>query len=233
MASKTFTVMVSQGLTEAGVASSQLAAVKEMVKDWLRSTYAGFLWPFLRREKLAIALGSGVSYLEFGMGSGSITEEIQRINDPIKIYDSEYRTRENIRITTDWSNDLDSDSDLIDPTSNTGLPTKARVVPDATLRGKWKVVFNYVADRAYLLKMSYHVIPNAPADGDYPIYPNDATIVQAANCAALKHMKRMDEYREDLKILVSKVREDRVKYCEAPGINDMIGNFGLDSRTFK
>ena len=92
---------------------------------------------------------------------------------------------------------------------------------------------NYAADRAYLLKMSYFMIPDAPADGNYPIYPNDATIVQAANVCALKFMKRIDEYKAELEILVSKVREDRVKYAEAPGINDTIGTLGLDSRTYR
>jgi len=209
--------------------TSLATRVKAELKQWLRSQYAGFLWPFLRRELASIALASGVQRLTFGKGSGGVTEEVQRINDPIRIYTSNYSVRDNVRILTDWGDDTTIDDNIVDPSTNRGQPQRARVVADSALHGKWNVIFDRVADKAYLLELSYFIVPEDPADADVPLYANQRTIIQAGVAFILKY-KKSEEYDRELQILVSQVNEDRLKYTQAPGINDTLG---LDSRTYR
>jgi hypothetical protein len=222
MPAATFDALVSEGMLHAGVEGIS-TRVGTRFKQWLRSQASLFLWPQCKREASGIALAIGIQKLVFGNGSGGITEEISRINDPMKIYTNGFDTLGDVRIQTDWStNGAPVDNVVNNPTSNKGLPTMARVkttVATPLVKGRWDVIFDRVADKAYLLEMSYYAIPADPAGAEPPWYPNDRTMEQACYVFALQHNKD-DSAPAELKILATMVAQDRVAEGMKPGIND-------------
>jgi hypothetical protein len=110
----------------------------------------------------------------------------------------------------------------------TGRPSFARV-RHAGLPGKRIIDFDVKTDQAYKLKIGYYEIPDDPADGDIPIYPNDLTLIQAVKVFILRYVKSMDLDGE-LNILINRVNEDRLKYGIETGIND---SPLLDPKTFR
>ncbi len=229
MASLTLETILSEGGLMAG--DSSLAATRGLVdmKQWLRSQAAGFDWPQIKREKSAIALAEGIQTLTFGNGVGGVTEQIQKINDPMKLYASDYSANQVIRIVTDWGDGDLPDNVRTNPATNRGAPGRARVRHSTTLDGSWDVIFDQAANKAYLIEMSYIIRPGDPATSDKPWYPNDLTLIHAAYVFVLKY-KKDPMYRDELNILVSKVGEDRLKYGSLPGINDVLF---LDPKTFR
>jgi hypothetical protein len=238
MADATFSEIISEGLLQAGD-TGLTARIVPVFNYWLRSQAKTFLWPQLKRFRSAVPLAAGVQRLPLGSGGGSITEEIHRINDPLKIYTSNYLAKQDVRIKTDWSGVADP-SDVVDNIlTNLGCPSTARVTtfPNdydavAVIKGKWDVIFNCAADRAYLLEVSYYVIPPKLASGSTGLvwYPNDRTCVQAVYVEALKY-KKDDSYPNELNLLAKMVTQDRMSEGMKPGIND--GGIGLDPSTYR
>lgn len=228
MGSLTVATILSEGGLLAGDTGLGARALVDL-NAWLRSQYDGFLWPFLRRELSAVALAQGVQKLTFGNGSGGITEEVQRINDPLHIYSSGFSTLADVRVVTDWGSAHRIPDDVVNnPSSNTGCPTTARVRATTTV-GRWDVIFDRVADKAYLLQLSYYVRPAALTTADTPLYPNDRTLIQAVNVFILRY-KKAENAPDEMDLLVAQVLEDRMKYGSLPGINDSLL---LDPKVFR
>lgn len=199
---------------------------------WLRGVYRSWTWPFLHRKSIGVALGAGVSSISFGAGS-TVTEEIQHIFDPIKVYSSDKRTLGIARIRQLQDGSLYSDEDLIDgtETGNRGLPYAMRARPDDTLWGKWTLAPYPVADRNYLLKIEYLIQPaDISADATVPIYPADATMIQAVKVDTLNYMHQWEVYGMEKQALDDMRGSDKVKYGSVMGINDKLT---LDAGVFR
>lgn len=220
MAASTLTQIITEGCLQAGVTGID-ARITNQFNKWLRSMAEGFLWPVLKREAL-VTLGVGVQILTLGNGSGGIAQEIQRINDPLKLGDATFGTQQDVRIQTDWPTfGAQAGSTAINQASNTGSSYNARVKPNvtATLKNRWDVIFERVADKAYNVEVSYYIIPPDPATTDVVWYPNDRTSEQCALYLALKYNKDM-AWKEELQLLAAHVATDRMSEGQKPGIND-------------
>lgn len=221
MASLTVQTILDEGGLLAGDTALNARALVDL-NAWLRSQYDGFLWPFLRRELSGIALGAGIQKLTMGAGSGGIATEVQRFNDPLHIYTSGYFTRSDIRIVSDWGDASKMPNNVVNnPATNRGLPSQVRLRHSATAPGQWDLIFDMVADRAYLLEVSYYARPAAITLTDIPLYPNDRTLIQAVSVFVLRY-KKSEEASGEWEALVAMVNEDRLKYGSLPGINDML-----------
>lgn len=225
MGTMTVTDIVNEGCLLAGDTSLSTRAKVEL-KAWLRSQYRGFLWPFLKREISNAALNAGASSFTLGAGVGGVTQHLQRVNDPVFIYPTDLSSRSKVRIHTDFGDSVMQPVDVSPAPS--GLPTMARVVHTGT-PGQRKLEFNLAADRAYILRISYYMIPTDPGDSEVPLYENDRTMIQAVNVFVLKY-KKDDTYEREAQILVAMVNEDRLKYGSEPGMNDSLF---LDPRVFR
>lgn len=225
--------IITEGLLAAGDSSLTKRAYS-WLNGWLRSNYAGFMWPFLMREKAGLELNQGEQTLAFGVGSGGETLEVRRLTDPMFIYDSGYTTRSNIRIRSFLNDNPLLDESVNDPANNVGLPAYVKVRPYPGTYGKWDLVFDKAADKNYLVKVSYVVQPadiaeDVSGDSTIPLYPNDRTMVKLIEVEALKY-KKADNYPVEREVLSAMVVDDRMKYGEVPGINDAIT---LDPKVFR
>lgn len=230
MAASIFSEIVSEGLLQVGD-TSLTARMNFALNKWLRSQASLFLWPQLKRETSGIALAAGIQTLNFGNGLGGVTPEISRLNDPMKLYTSGFNTLQDIRIQTDWPGSEPSVSNTyVDPSTNTGAPDQAKVKQHITTKGAWTVVFNRVADRAYLIEINYYVIPVDVATSAAPWYPNDRTMVQCVYVEGLKY-KKDPAYRTELDLLARMVTNDRMSEGQKPGIND--GGIPLNAKFFR
>jgi hypothetical protein len=221
--------IISAGLLKAGNTNLSANALI-WLNAWLRAQYRSWPWPFLRVRKTGYALGTGVDSLLFGSGSGSVTEEVQFIEDPIYVYTSDRRNRGVARILNiQRSVAADVDEDGRDTTQGRGIPNSFKVRASGTW-GKWELIPFPVPDQSYLLSFDYLVQPADVATTDTPIYPNTRTMIQAVVVDALQYMKDRDGYAQELEMLASMVREDRARYGQVPGTNDQII---LDAGTFR
>ena len=214
MGASIFSEIVSEGLLQAGDTSLTTRA-NFALKKWLRSQAEGFLWPQLKGNE-QVAVGANSEDFDIGAGDGGVTEEIFRINDPMKIWETGSETlagMANIRVKTDW------DDTLVNPFDGSqGKPTEARLKQNTT-KGSWTVSFDHETDRAYTVYVNYYYIPADPATSAVPWYPNDRTMVQAVYVEALKY-KKDPNYRNELDLLAGMVRQDRMNHGIKPGIND-------------
>lgn len=215
MGASLFSEIVSEGLLQAGDTSLTTRA-NFALKKWLRSQAEGFLWPMLKSLE-QVAVSANAESFSIGNGQGGVSEEIFRINDPMKIWDTGSNTLAglaNIRVKTDWSDALVNPFD-----GSQGKPTEARLVQSRSSKGEWEVSFDHETDKAYTVQVSYYCIPADPATSAVPWYPNDRTMVQAVYVEALKY-KKDPNYRNELDLLAGMVRQDRMNHGIKPGIND-------------
>lgn len=198
---------------------------------WLRKVYRSWTWPFLHRKSLGVALGAGVTSIPFGAGS-TLTEEVQHIFDPVKIYTSDKRTVGIARIRQLLDGSLYGDEDLTDWTTGPrGLPYAMRVRPDETLWGKWTLLPYPVADQNYLLKLEYLIQPaDISSDVTKPLYPADQTMIQAVKVDTLNYMHKFQEYALEKQILDEMRTADKIQYGSVMGINDKLT---LDGGVFR
>ncbi len=200
---------------------------------WLRSTYAAWPWPWLQTRASGISLPSGTQSLTVGKGSSGITLEIQRILDPIKVYNSSYSTKGVARIMqlTNSGEDWD-DETLQNPATFRGLPGKFKI-RSSGLWGQWNLIPLPFPDRDYLITFDYLKQPaDLASDSDVPPYPNDETLIQVVQTAVTKYSNSPShpDYLESLGILQSMYVADKVKYGQVPGTNDLLQ---LDPDTFR
>ena len=231
MGAKTFSTIVSEGMLLAG--RDDLATeVGAWLKDWLRQTYLSWPWPFLHRSRSALSLASGAASLTVGGGNGGVTPKIQKVLDPIWVYTSTggIRTRARIRHLTGGNDPTMEERGQL--STWTGIPAAFRVRPDTSYHGVWNLIPLPTPDRDYLLAFDYIELPDDPADGDYPLYPNDMTLVNAASVATLLYANGADDpgYADSLQLLARRTAEDRARFGNVPGINDAVG---LDEGIFR
>lgn len=223
--------IVTQGQLQAG--RDDLATPLNIYFNaWLRSQYAAWPWPFLVRKQTGLALAAGAASISFGAGA-TVTPEVQRIIDPIFVYDSTYTTKARSRIRQLTSGDLLEDETINNPAIWRGLPTTFKVRADPTLWGKWTLVPIPIPDRNYLLTFDYlHQPADVAADATVPIYPNDRTMIQAVFSETLKYANGADDpaYQQALDVLGAMTIDDRVKYGVVPGTNDVVQ---LDQSIFR
>ncbi len=229
MGQLTRATIVSEGLLKAGNTSLTTRA-NVWFNAWLRSTYRAWPWPFLHKRATGIALAQGATSLTFGNGSTE-TLEVQRVLDPIWVYDSAYATRARARIRPVVGDvGLNLDETINSPTGNVGLPEFFKVRASNTVWGTWTLQPVRVPDKAYLLAVDYLVQPaDISSDATVPVYPNDQTMIQCVCAHAWQYMGD-ERYGEGLQILASMVTDDRMKYGEVAGTNDMVS---LDPGVFR
>lgn len=222
--------IVEHGLAKAGAPENLTSEAEVWLNAWLRSQYRAWPWPFLQRRVTGVALGTGVQSLTLGAGAGGVTLEIARILDPLFIYSSGYTKQGRVRVRNITGGYPADDEIINNPVTNIGQPAQCKVRADTTLWGKWVLWFTPVPNADYLLAIDYIVQPaDIAADATVPIYPNDRTMIQAVLADAYQHQDD-ERYNDALQVLASMVVDDRVKYGEVAGTNDVIG---LDPSTFR
>lgn len=226
--------IVTEGMRLAGMPVAAGATQANIwFNAWLRKTYRSWTWPFLYRTITGVALTAGTTTISFGAGSSGVTDEVQHIFDPIKVYSSDKRTLGIMRLRQLLDGSLFNDEDLIDWTQpgNRALPYAFRASPDPTLWGKWTIAPYPVADTNYLLKVQYLLQPSDISDdAARPIYPNDQTMIQAVKVDTLNYMHAYDAYGAEMNILDQMRTADKVMYGSVMGINDKMT---LDGGVFR
>lgn len=218
--------IIAQGLSEAG--RTELAndsATTTAFLAWLRSMAFRFPWPILHKRATAVALGTGVQYLDFGGGS-IVANGVQRIKDPVLIYRSGYTDQDVVRVQT-----LDGegpDESTTDPVAIRGKPKYVKCYLNASTT-VWRLWFQPVADRDYLLAIPYLDLPADPATGAVPWYPNDRTMIQWVFDYAKK--KGSQDRTETSSELQAQITRDMMDFGQTPGINQQ--RPPLDTRYFR
>lgn len=228
MGQLTFDTIVSEGLLLAG--NDSLTSRAEVhLRSWLRSQYAAWPWPFLQRRQSNIAWAADVPSLAVGAGT-NITLEVQRLTSlTLHSADKSVARRCVIRPLVEGEPEY-RDEDAQNTATNRGVPFSFKTRPDASLWGKWTLYPDVIPDRALLLSVDHVVMPaNISSGSTVPIYPNDRTMIQAVAVDALNYMKHANRF-DELGVLANMVRDDRIKFGVAPGINDRMG---LDPGVFR
>lgn len=180
--------LVSQALNRAGD-SSLTTLANQWLNDYLRSRYVAWPWPFTERTKSGLSLTTGTQSVNVGNGASSISNRIQRIHDPIYVYNSTYSVRAKARLKMARQGAEELDPDINDPSTNRGLPTTFQVQATSGTEGRWTLIPWPVPNQDYLLKFLYQEIPaHLSADADVPVYPNDETVIQGVMVKALQYM---------------------------------------------
>ena len=236
MAKLTRLQIVTAGMLQ-GQRDDLASVLNEWFNVWLRKEYAAWPWTFLKRKKSAFALASGITSLAVGAGSGSVTEEIQKILDPILIYNSDYSVKQRARIKQLTGGGVDFDEIINNPTTTIGVPSQFKVRADESTWGKWNLIPYPIPDRALLLTFDYIVQPadidtSTAGDASVPLYPSDRTMIQSVLVETLRYSNGADsaDYQQALDLLGGYTIDDRVKYGQVPGDNDLIQ---LDSSVFR
>lgn len=217
MGASTLAEIVTEGLLQAGN-TSLTARAKTHLKKWLRTQAQNFQWPVTKNQD-SIDLVAGDESFSIGNGSGGVTQEIQRVLDPMKIFSTDGGDTLNglsvIRVVTDWDDNTDAPSDGRGP----GKPTQARVSKTAT-KGEWEISFNYELDQDYTVAFEFYGVPVDPADGAVPWYPNDQTMIHVVYAWALRQMKNMKEAAEADNEVRRMLGQDKLGNIDKDGIND-------------
>lgn len=211
--------IISQGMALAGrdgISTQMFSALD----NWLRSQAASWAWPYTQARASGLALSAGSTSLNVG-GTGDITNLILRIYDPIYVYSSDRSTRMVARIRELLDGPLGMDENAINTSSARGVPSSFKVRSQALAFGRWTLIPYPVPDRDLLLAFDYQIQPPTLAStSTIPPYPNDRTMVQAVKAFACDYAKRPEAQRE-LDVLASMVVDDRDKFGQVPGTNDM------------
>lgn len=227
----TKTSILNQGMTLAGKNNTQLLAFVTISFDaWLRSTYKGWLWPFLSRQSTGVALATGATSVLVGRTSlGALSDSIDDIFDPVYLYTADYKYIGRAKVRQLHGGPANQEPAINDPTKNRGVPTEFKARPGTnSLMGQWTLVPFPVPDRNLLLVLDYKEMPDTAAAT--PRYENDRTMIQAAKTFTIEYMNNDAQYMAELKILSDMVLQDFSKDAARTGIND---NLGLDDNTFK
>lgn len=224
--------IVSEGGLQAGDTSLG-TRMNAALNAWLRSMYAAWPWPFLERRKSGLALAAGDTSVAVGGGSGGVTPQIQRILNPIYVYNSAYSKRGRATIRQLTGGPIDLDESANSSSVGRGMPAAFKVRGKSTGFGVWDLIPYPVPDAAYLLAFDYLELPaDLSSDSDIPLYPNDRTMIQLVMSEVLKYKEGADGpgYQGALQVLGSMVGEDRAKFGVVPGTNDLVQ---LDADVFR
>lgn len=231
MGGMTKTNIINQGMTLAGKNNTQLLTTVTVSFDaWLRSTYKGWLWPYLSKQSAGVALAQGATSLLIGTTSlGALTDSIDDLFDPVYMYTSGYTYVGSAKIRQIRGGPPEREPGIINPVTNTGIPVEFKARPGTnSLMGQWTLTPYPFPDRDLILKFDYKENPDVTAAS--PRYENDRTMIQAAKVFTLEYMNNDAVYQSELKILADMVMQDFAKDAARTGSND---NLGLDDNTFK
>lgn len=223
----TVSEIVQDGLLQAGNTSLTARAKRHLLR-WLQTQAKNFLWADLKAED-SVDLATGAESVSIGAGSGGVSVKIDRINDPLQIFEVDGDRVLNmnvVRIVDSWGEVIDAPNDGRGP----GRPTKARVAATST-KGEWELSFDYEADKDYTLEFSYYKIPDDPGDAEEPWYPNDETMVQVVLAFGLRANKEYKAAAEADQILKGMISQDKLGGVTRPGIND--SGPKLDPKVFR
>jgi hypothetical protein len=218
--------LVSEGQLLAG-RDDMATQAASWLQRWLDAVAASWPWPSLHSEAVGIALGTGVSTLTLGGGSGGITGDILKIQDNVWMYDSTKTFRRRIRIR----HQLSAPADRINASTMTGPPATARIF--ASTFGKYTMYFEPIPDKDYLLTIPYLLLPaKLTTDADVPWFANDETMVQAIAFKVSEFHNGKDHpvtsaFQQNLAGLLS---NDRIRYGAIVGVND---GMPLDPTVFR
>jgi hypothetical protein len=227
MGSLTRGQIVTEGLLLAGNANLTTRA-NQWLNSWLRSHYRSWPWPFLIRRAQNITLSAGATSLLVGGGNNGITEQVQRLYDPVYVYTADKKSRAIARIRSVIAGPVDMDESVLDPADNRGMPQYFKVRSN-TVWGTWQLEPYPYADQTYSLAFDYLIQPaDITSDATVPVYPNDQTMIQAVVAWASRYMK-LESAGGELELLSAMGSDDRLKYGEVPGINDQLK---LDGASF-
>jgi hypothetical protein len=223
MGAKTLATIVSEGMALGGRTDSALATpVAAWVNNWLQQVYLQWPWPWMHKSRVTLSLPAATEALSVGGGNSGITNKIQRVLDPIWVYESTGNgSPARIRKLTGGAEP--SEERIQVAVSFTGKPTQFRVRPGTTY-GVWSLIPIPFPNKAYLLAFDYIELPATLATSDTPIYPNDLTMVQAALTATLLYVNGHDDpsYQDAIQVLARRVLQDRVGFGAVTGINDTV-----------
>lgn len=225
--------IVTAGLGKAGNLSTALRTrIETEFQAWLDRQYSAWSWPFLKKRAVGLSLSSGATSLTIGAGSGGVTLEIIRLVSPILFYTTDRTTVGKAPLVqVAGSNSVQFDETLQNSATWIGTPTsfKAR---NGTVRGRWDLIPMPFPDRALNIAIDYYERPAALGASTVPIYPEDATMIQAVNALAL-----VDQKGEDSPAAITAndrtsnmLARDRSTHGQVPGENDILQ---LDSSVFK
>lgn len=214
--------IVSNGLQLAGDTSLTTLA-NTWLNAWLRAHYASWPWPYLHKRITGVALAAGTTSIDIGAGSNGVTPEIKRIISPLWLYSSTYSTARKLTVRATYGGDIGSEEVVHDSATWRGTPELIRIRAHTSTWGKWTLVPLPAPDRAYLLGIDYIEQPaDLSSDSTVPICPSDRTMIQAVKQAALDYMGHRDEAMAEMQLLSAMATEDRLRYGEVAGTNDMI-----------
>ena len=231
MGALTFLQICEQGaLVGQNNATPDWVAIK--MKAWLRKHYAAWPWPFLMKQATGITLAAAASSKVVGGGTGGLTPQVSRIFSPIYFRADGYSTRGKAHIRVIAGDDLSTAIGQVNPSTEVGAPQSFIVLPEDSGDGLMRMIlYPYpFPDKDYSLSFSYTKMPENPASGDYVVYPNDMTLLQAAKVAALEYDQTNDPvYLQEANILAGMVTADRGVYGTTNSFGDVMQ---LDSSIF-
>lgn len=219
--------IVAEALLLAGRGTDLNVRARVALNHWLDSQYQAWPWPFLQRRAAAIALAAGTQSLSFGNGA-LVTARVQRIISPLGLYNTAYTSKTLLPIRSLTGGPLSEDETLNNPTLTRGLPQRVKVRANSATPNKWDIIPLPVPDKDYLLAIDYLELPATYATNaavsSIPLYPNDRTMVQAVLTEVHKYVDGTDSdsYQSALGILGSMAIDDRVKFGQVTGTNDVM-----------
>ena len=233
MGSLTRDTLMTAGLGKAGNLSTALRTRIEIeFQAWLDRQYSAWSWPFLKKRVTGLSLSQGATSLTVGAGNGGVTREIIRIISPVLFYTTDRSCAGKASLVqTSGSNSIQFDETLQNSATWLGVPAyfKAR---NGTVRGAWSLVPMPFPDRALNLALDYYERPAALGASDIPIYPEDATMIEAIHALALIDQNGAEDpsaQAADEKA-GAMIARDRAMHGQTPGENDILQ---LDSSVFR
>lgn len=224
--------LITAGQNRIGNTDSNLATrLQTEFQAWLDRQYAGWSWPFCKKRATGLTLSQGATSLTIGAGSGGVTNEIIKLVSPIGYYTSDRSTYGKAPIVPSVDNSVTYDETLANSSTFVGSPKefKAR---HGSVRGSWDLVPLPFPNKAFLLSVDYYELPALLSSSSIPIYPSDATLIDALEAMALEDQYGPADARTTAawERVTNKLAYDRSTYGSAPGENDRLE---LDSSVFR
>lgn len=221
--------MTRDAIIEAGqgrMGNKSSALQERLVVDfqaWLTRQYQSWSWPFLKKRAVGISLAQGATSLTVGNGNGGITNKIIKLgNSPIIYYTSDRSVTGKAPIVQSEDVSLTFDETLANSTTFKGTPNRFKVRRNG--EGIWDIIPLPFPDRALLLGIPYYEQPAALASSGVPIYPSDATMIQAVVYLANADQKKAShpDTQTSLQLLEAMISRDRANFGADEGENDVV-----------
>lgn len=228
----TRTELIAAGQNRMGNTSTALTTrLQTEFQAWLDRQYAGWSWPFLKKRTAGLTLSQGATSLTVGAGSGGVTLEIIRLVSPIIYYTTSRSTIGKAEIMDSVDNSIAFDETLANSSTFIGSPARFKA-RHGSVRGSWDLVPLPFPQVALNLALDYYALPALLGASDIPIYPADATLIDAITAMGCEDQYGVADPRTSSAWdrVSNKVAFDRSTYGNAAGENDHIG---LDNSFFR